>query len=131
MKSIVLVAFLVSLADFSPFDGKTPLGIKQDTLSARQRHRLKFALDSNQRKGRWYTLYVRPMKGRTGNEIGMPIGFNRQTVQVHLDDRLLQRDTDYVFVSNGSRIKLLDPVAFVSPNPLRITYELLRLGYSP
>ncbi|TAE32312.1 MAG: hypothetical protein EAZ91_05460 [Cytophagales bacterium] len=131
MNMILLLTLLVSLADLPHYNGKTTVAIKADTLSARQRHPLKFALDSTPKKSRWYTVFARPAPGRSGNGMVMPIGFNQATVRVNLGDRLLQLDKDYVFVSEGTRLLILDQDAFTSEHPLRVTYERLSLGHRP
>jgi hypothetical protein len=129
MKIITALVLLVTLIDLPLFGGSTSFAVKQDSILARQRYHLRLAGSGNPAEKHWSTLVVYPTKVRLGNEIGLPIGFNENTVRISSGDKILQLGEDYVFIPNANRIRILDEDALTSQHPLRITYERFTLGH--
>jgi hypothetical protein len=131
MKIIATLVLLTTLTDLPQFDELTTFAIKQDSIPSRQRYQLRLASNGSTSGKQWTTLIIHPAKIRSGNEILLPIGFNKNTVRISSGDRLLQVDEDYVFIPDINRIRILDENALTSHYPLKITYERFILSSKP
>lgn len=131
MKIIVTLVLLISLTDLPQFDELTTFAVKQDSIPSRQRYQLKLASNGSTSEKQWTTLVIHPAKTRSGNEILLPIGVDKNKVRISSGDRLLQVDEDYVFILNINRIRILDENVLTSQYPLKITYERFILSSKP
>ena len=78
-------------------------------------------------KSRWQTLVLRNSvtnPARKGSEILLPLGINAKTIRINSGDTVLVSGTDYVYVSETNRLRVLNDRVLQAEEPLSITYEL-------
>ena len=133
MKSRLILIGLITLSGLSAFGRSTTLSSQLDSLPAPQRYHFKLASDTGPKQQPWTTVFFYPAKSPAGNEISLPLGFDPTTLRLSSGDRVLAVDEDYVLIPNANRIRVLDEEALTAQQPIRISYQGIRLnlGYKP